>query len=125
MEPQLPTDAELEILCVLWRLERATVRQVHEALSAQRRIGYTTVLKLMQIMAEKGLVSRDESQRSHVYAPRVSESATQARLLDDLAGRAFDGSAARLVLRALSSRPASAAEIAAIRRILDEMEGRS
>jgi predicted transcriptional regulator len=115
-----PTDAELEILRVLWQQGPATVRQVHEALAATRDTGYTTTLKLMQIMADKGLVSRDESTRTHVYAARVSQEHTERQLVNDLVERAFGGSAAALVLRALSSRKTSDAELREIRRLIDE-----
>jgi predicted transcriptional regulator len=122
--PPRPTDAELSILRVLWRRGPSTVRDVHEELSRHNgTTGYTTILKLMQIMTEKGLVVRDESQRAHIYEPRYSEQRTQRQLLTDLADRAFGGSAARLVMQALSGRPATADELNAIRRLLDEMEG--
>lgn len=121
---QRPTDAELGILRVLWRLGPSTVREVTVALNAERDIGYTTALKLMQIMAEKGLVTRDERQRSHVYTARFGQGATQDLLVDDLARRAFDGSPARLALHALSERPASKEELDEIRRLLDELEAR-
>ena len=94
-----PTDAELEILRALWELGPATVRQVHEALSAYAGTGYTTTLKLMQIMADKGLVTRNESARTHVYDARVSQEHTQRQLVNDLVERAFGGSAAELVLQ--------------------------
>ena len=115
-----PTDAELGILRVLWRRGPSTVRQVHEELE---RTGYTTVLKLMQIMTEKGLVERDESQRAHVYVARLPEEQTLGQLVGDLLDRAFEGSSSRLVMRALESRPASREELAEIRRLLDVMEG--
>ena len=115
-----PTDAELGILRVLWRRGPSTVRQVHEELE---RTGYTTVLKLMQIMTEKGLVERDESQRAHVYVPRLPEEQTLGQLVGDLLDRAFEGSSSRLVMRALESRPATREELAEIRRMLDLMEG--
>ena len=115
-----PTDAELEILRVLWERGPATVRQVHEALASTRETGYTTTLKLMQIMADKGLVTRDESSRTHVYAARASQEHTQRQLLNDLVERAFGGSAAELVLRALSSHKTSEQELLEIRRLLDE-----
>ena len=115
-----PTDAELGILRVLWRRGPSTVRQVHEELE---RTGYTTVLKLMQIMTEKGLVERDESQRAHVYVARLPEEQTLGQLVGDLLDRAFEGSSSRLVMRALESRPATRAELAEIRRLLDTMEG--
>ena len=114
-----PTDAELAILRVLWERGPATVRQVHEAL-ADRETGYTTTLKLMQIMADKGLVTRDESARTHVYAARVSQEQTQRQLVNDLVDRAFGGSAAELVLRALSDARTSAEELREIRRLIDE-----
>ena len=118
-----PTDAELAILRVLWRLGPSTVRDVHAELSRRDAAGYTTVLKMLQIMTEKGLVTRDESQRAHVYAARLPEEETQSRLVRDLLDRAFEGSASRLVMRALAARPASAEERAEIRRLLDDLEG--
>jgi predicted transcriptional regulator len=123
--PPRPTEAELEILRVLWERGPSTVRQVHEALAVTRDTGYTTTLKLMQIMADKGLVTRDESSRTHIYAPRASQESTQRQLVTDLVARAFGGSAAELVLRALSSHTASDDELAEIRKIIDEeREGR-
>jgi predicted transcriptional regulator len=118
-----PTDAELAILRVLWSRGPSTVRQVHDALTEQRATGYTTALKLLQIMTEKGLVARDESDRSHVYRARLSEGETQRQLLDDLLGRAFGGSAAKLVMQALSGNKATPEELADIRRLLDEKQG--
>lgn len=115
-----PTDAELSILRALWRLGPSTVRQVHEALGEET--GYTTILKLMQIMAEKGLVTRDESERTHVYHARVPEEETQKQLVSDLLERAFSGSAKNLVMQALSAKRASARELTEIRKMLDEME---
>jgi len=119
----LPTDAELDILRVLWDRGASTVRQVHEALSASREVGYTTVLKLMQIMAEKGLVERDESQRSHVYRAAVPAERTQKQLVSDLMDRAFAGSTEQLVLQALASKRASKGELDQIRKLLDQLEG--
>jgi predicted transcriptional regulator len=113
-----PTDAELAILRVLWNRGPSTVRQVHEALADDRDTGYTTTLKLMQIMAEKGLVTRDESARTHVYQSSVSEQQTQGQLVADLVDRAFGGSAAALVMRALSTHPPSADELREIRRLI-------
>jgi predicted transcriptional regulator len=121
--PPRPTDAELSILRVLWQRGPSTVRDVHEELTQYNGTGYTTILKLMQIMTEKGLVVRDESQRAHIYEARYSEDRTQRQLLTDLTDRAFGGSAARLVMQALSGRRASADELTAIRRLLDQMEG--
>jgi predicted transcriptional regulator len=121
--PPRPTDAELSILSVLWRRGPSTVRDVHEELVRENATGYTTILKLLQIMTEKGLVVRDESQRAHVYEAAYSEQRTQSQLLTDLAERAFEGSAAKLVMQALSGRKTSAAELDQIRQLLDEMEG--
>lgn len=118
-----PTDAELAILNVLWQRGPSTVREVHEDLSRTNDTGYTTILKLLQIMIDKGLVIRDESQRAHVYAARESEQRTQRQLLGDLIDRAFGGSPAKLVMQALSGSKASAEELTAIRRMLEEMEG--
>lgn len=118
-----PTDAELDILNVLWELGASTVRDVHSVLSRSRDVGYTTVLKLMQIMWEKGLVVRDESQRSHIYKPKQREATTQKQLVRDLAQRAFGGSTEKLVMQALSSQKASPEELAEIRRMLDDLEG--
>lgn len=119
-KPQ-PTPAELEILRVLWRRGPSTVRDVHEGLPKARPVGYTTVLKLLQIMAEKRLVTRDESARSHVYAAAVSEETTQRRLVSDLLDRAFGGSAMGLVMQALAARPASAEELRQIRALIDTL----
>ena len=120
--PPRPTAAELDILRVLWTRGPSTVRDVHEALRHTHPAGYTTVLKLLQIMAGKGLVRRDETQRAHVYEARRPEEQTQRQLARDLLDRAFDGSASRLVLHALSGRKASAEELAEIRRMLDDIE---
>lgn len=118
-----PTDAELAILRVLWDRGASTVREVHDALSQTHDSGYTTVLKLLQIMTDKGLVVRDESQRAHVYETRLSEQRTQRQLIGDLMDRAFHGSPAKLVMQALSGRSASAEELNAIRALLDQLEG--
>jgi BlaI family penicillinase repressor len=127
--PHRPTEAELEILRVLWERGPSTVRQVHESLAIARETGYTTTLKLMQIMADKGLVSRDESSRTHIYAAKASQETTQRQLVKDLVERAFGGSAKELVLRALSSHKTSDAELQEIRRLIDEardpQEGRN
>jgi predicted transcriptional regulator len=117
-----PTDAELAILSVLWDEGPSTVREVHDALSATQDSGYTTVLKMLQIMTDKGLVVRDETNRAHVYSARLSQQKTQGQLLTDLMERAFGGSPARLVMQALSNRKASPEELTAIRNILNEME---
>lgn len=118
-----PTDAELAILRVLWLAGPSTVRDVHNALSSSQDTGYTTVLKILQIMTDKGLVVRDESERAHVYEARLSEQRTQRQLLSDLADRAFGGSPTRLAMQALSGRKATSAELSEIRALLDEMEG--
>ncbi len=118
-----PTGAELEILGVLWARGPSTVREVRDRLARGRDLGYTTVLKLLQIMAEKNLVLRDESERAHVYAARIPAEQTQRQLLGDLLERAFGGSAALLVQQALSSRKTSAEEISRIRAYLDVLEG--
>ena len=117
---QRPTEAELEILRVLWERGPSTVRQVHEVLAEERDTGYTTTLKLMQIMADKGLVTRDESSRTHVYTARSSQESTQRQLVNDLVERAFGGSAAELVLRALSSHKTSDDELQEIRNLIDD-----
>lgn len=118
-----PTDAELAILRVLWERGPSSVRDVHDALSGEQSTGYTTVLKLLQIMTEKGLVVRDESQRAHIYESRYSEQRTQRQLLTDLMERAFGGSPAKLVMQALASKRTSAEELEAIRDLLNRMEG--
>ncbi len=118
-----PTDAELAILSVLWERGPSTVREVHDALSRSHDTGYTTVLKLLQIMTDKGLVVRDESQRAHVYASRQSEQRTQRQLLGDLMDRAFGGSPAKLVMQALSGTKATAEDLAQIRQLLEQLEG--
>jgi BlaI family transcriptional regulator, penicillinase repressor len=120
--PPRPTDAELAILRVLWERGPSTVRQVHASLHAERATGYTTVLKLLQIMSEKGLVDRDDTDRTHVYTARLSEERTQRQLLQDLLDRAFGGSALKLVMQALSTKRASPEELAQIRQLLDERE---
>ena len=114
-----PTDAELAILRVLWTRGPSTVRQVHEALTRDRPAAYTTSLKLMQIMTDKGLLGRDESDRTHVYHPKLSEAQTQRQLIRDLLDRAFGGSSSKLVMQALATRRASARELSEIRQLLD------
>jgi predicted transcriptional regulator len=117
---QLPTEAELEILNILWSLGPSTVRDVHTA--SEKETGYTTVLKQMQVMAEKGLLTRSEQYRSHVYEARIAKEQTQRQLTRNLVQRAFDGSAKNLVLGALSSQKVTAKDRAEIRRMLDEYE---
>ena len=117
----LPTEAELEILNTLWTNGPSTVREVHTALK-ERQTGYTTVLKQMQVMAEKGLLERSERFRSHVYEVKIPKERTQQLLARNLLQRAFDGSAKNLMLGALSSQKISAKELAEIRRMLDQFE---
>lgn len=117
-----PTDAELEILCVLWSRGPSTVRAVHEVIAESKPTQYTTVLKQLQVMAEKGLVGRDEAQRSHVYRASRPREWTRQQLAGDLLQRAFEGSASELVMGALSSQRASKEELAELRRLLDEYE---
>lgn len=117
-----PTEAELAILRVLWERGPSTVREVTEHLQNERGTGYTTALKLMQIMTEKGLVARDESSRTHVYEAVATAENTQRQLVSDLLERAFGGSAQQLVMQALSSQRASKAELAEIRSLLDELD---
>jgi predicted transcriptional regulator len=114
-----PTDAELAILRVLWERGPSTVRQVHEVLGRDRQAAYTTALKLLQIMTEKGLVERDERDRTHVYRARLGEEQTQRQLVRDLVDRAFGGSAMKLVLQALATRRASPEELRDIRKAID------
>jgi predicted transcriptional regulator len=116
-----PTAGELEILQVLWESGPATVREVHDQLSGRRPVVYTTVLKLLQIMAEKRLVERDETARAHVYQARLTQDEARRRLVGDLLDRLFHGSAKQLVMQALSSRPATREELSEIRRLLDDL----
>jgi len=118
-----PTDRELTILSILWDKGPSTVRDVNETMNEDENTGYTTTLKLMQIMAEKGLVRRDDSQFKHVYRPALSEEKAQKQLVGDLLDRAFSGSAEKLVMRALSAKKVSAKELASIRKMLDDFEG--
>ncbi|HYT73206.1 MAG TPA: BlaI/MecI/CopY family transcriptional regulator [Vicinamibacterales bacterium] len=114
-----PTDAELAILRILWERGPSTVRQVHEILGRERQAAYTTALKMLQIMTEKGLVERDERDRTHIYRARLSEEQTQRQLLRDLLDRAFGGSSTKLVMQALATRRASAEELRDIRKAID------
>lgn len=116
----LPTDAELDILAALWRLGPSTVRDVHERLG--KASGYTTTLKQMQVMTEKGLLTRMERYRTHVYEAALPREATQSQIAGDMLQRAFDGSAKSLMLGALSAQPVSTEELKDIRRMLDEFE---
>jgi len=119
---QHPTDAELAILQVLWTRGGCTVRDVHDVLEPTAGVGYTTVLKMLQIMTDKGQVRRDETRRAHVYEASLSREQTQRGLVGDLLSRAFEGSAARLAMQALDSGRASPQEIAEIRQLLDSIE---
>ena len=119
-----PTDAELAILRVLWERGPSTVRQVHESMSRERPAAYTTALTMLQIMTEKGLVRRDESDRSHIYHARLTEEQTQRQLVRDLLDRAFGGSASKMVMQALATRRASAEELTEIRKLIDGRDGR-
>jgi len=118
-----PTEREVTILGILWDRGPSTVREVNRAMNRDKNTGYTTTLKLMQIMAEKGLVKRDESQRTHVYQANVAEERMQNQLVGDLLDKAFSGSAEKLVMRALSAKKVSAKELTKIRKMLDELEG--
>ena len=120
-----PSDAELAILRVLWRRGPSTVREVWEHVERAQPTGYTTVLKFLQIMAEKGLVTRDVSSKAHIYEAAVSEEVVQRNLLGDLLNRAFSGSAAKLVMRALTDNPSSNDELSEIRELIDKLEERS
>jgi predicted transcriptional regulator len=119
-----PTAAELEILDVLWQKKKATVREVHDEINARRPTAYTTVLKLMQIMLEKGLVRRDPQGKAHIYRPAQSQQQTQKRLVSDLLDKAFRGSALKLVQHVLETKPATADELAEIRRMINEAEAK-
>ena len=120
--PQKPTTSELEILRVLWERGPSTVREVHDAISVKKPLGYTTVLKLLQIMTTKGLVKRDEQERAHVYEAWQPAEKTKRQIAADMLQRVFDGSASELMLPALAERRSSKQEIAELRRLLDEYE---
>jgi predicted transcriptional regulator len=119
-----PTPAELEILDVLWDRKKATVREVFEEINKRRLTTYTTVLKFMQIMQEKGLVVRDEREKAHVYRPRHTQRETRNKLVGSLMEKAFRGSALSLVQHVLEAKPASREELDAIRKLIDEAEAR-
>ena len=120
--PQKPTASELEILRVLWARGPSTVRDVHEALSANKSLGYTTVLKLLQIMTAKGIVRRNETQRAHVYEAGLPAEQTKRQLAGDILQRVFEGSASQLMMHALAGKRTSQQEIEEIRHLLDEYE---
>ena len=113
-----PTEAELELLRILWEKEPATVRDIYDSLNLERPSGYTTVLKLLQIMTAKGLVMRDQSSRAHLYRSTISQDAMQSKIIKDLSVRLFSGSAAQLALHALAMEPASDSELEEIRALL-------
>ena len=117
-----PTEAELELLRILWEKQPATVREIYDALNEERASGYTTVLKMLQIMTVKGLVVRDETSRAHVYRSAISQDAMQSKILKDLSVRLFSGSAAQLALHALAMEPASAGELSEIRALLEKKQ---
>jgi BlaI family transcriptional regulator, penicillinase repressor len=121
-QTQKPTDSELEILGVLWQNGSSTVKAVNEILNEKREVGYTTTLKLLQIMYEKGLVERDENERSHVYKPKIKENEMQKVLLDKLLESAFNGSAANLVMQALGNSKTSKDELRQIREYINKIE---
>lgn len=118
-----PTEVELQILRALWERGSATVRQIHEAVSAEKGTNYSTTVKMLSVMLDKCLVRRDERARPHVYRAAATQQATQRRMLGDLIQKAYAGSAGSLVLQALSSKKASPEELVEIRRLLDELEG--
>jgi predicted transcriptional regulator len=117
-----PTESELEILQILWNKEKATVREVHEELSKTKDSGYTTTLKLLQIMFEKGLVKRDDSNKTHIYEPAISKQRTQKQFLDKMINTLFAGSSAQLVLQALGNQKASKDELDEIQKYLDNLK---
>jgi BlaI family transcriptional regulator, penicillinase repressor len=122
LTPQKPTASELEILRVLWRRGPSTVREVHEALSQKKSLGYTSVLKLLQIMTTKGTVRRNETQRAHVYEAGIPAEQTKRQIAGDVLQRVFEGSASQLMMHALAGRKTSTEEIDELRRLLDEHE---
>ena len=119
-----PSESELEILQVLWEAGPCTVQQVHENVVHRRQTGYTTVLKTMQLMLEKGLLRRDDSRRQHIYSAAVAENQTKRNIVRGVMDRVFAGSASSLLMHALSGRKSSASELKQIRAMLDELEGR-
>lgn len=123
--PRKPTASELEILRVLWERGPSTVREVHDALSENKSLGYTTVLKLLQIMTIKGTVRRNETQRAHVYEAVLPAELTKRQLAGDMLHRVFEGSASQLIMHALAGKKASREEIEEIRRLLDDYERKS
>lgn len=118
-----PTESEIEILAILWQQEKATVRTVHEELSKTKEAGYTTTLKLMQIMFEKGLVTRDDSNKTHVYKPAVTKEKTQKQFLNKMIESLFSGSSTELVLQALGNKP-SPEELDKIQQLIEELKAK-
>lgn len=119
---QHPTESELEILGVLWKYGPSTVRFVNDELNKNRKVGYTTTLKIMQIMHDKGLVSRDEKTKSHIYLPEIEENDLQKRLIDKILDTAFRGSVSKLIMQTLGSHKTSRQEMEEIRKLLDELD---
>jgi BlaI family transcriptional regulator, penicillinase repressor len=119
---QKPTDAEIEILAILWKHGVATVREIHEEINRHRQTAYTTTLKMLQIMTEKGLVGRDETNRAHVYRARLEREATERTFARELLQKVFGGSASQLVMRVLESKPSDERELAEIRKIIERAE---
>ena len=119
-----PNDVELDILRVVWKLKRCTVREVHEVLQSTRQSGHTTTLKMMQVMCEKGLLQRDDTQRPQVYSPAVPEEQTQRQIVGELIRKVFGGSTRKLMMHAVQSDAISQEEISEIRKLLDQLEGR-
>ncbi|MCS5490606.1 BlaI/MecI/CopY family transcriptional regulator [Algoriphagus limi] len=119
-----PTEAELEILSLLWEMKEASVRQIHERLSETKETGYTTTLKIMQIMHAKGMVTRDEKSRTHIYRAAIKQGDTQKSLLKNLMNSAFGGSAKSLVMQALGQEEPSKEELDEIRAFLDQLENK-
>jgi BlaI family transcriptional regulator, penicillinase repressor len=119
-----PTEGELELLRILWERGPSTVRDVHQEISAKRAVGYTSVLKLLQIMTEKGLVEREESGKAHVYRPAATQNETQDQLLRDISARLFAGSAAQLAMHALALEPVNDQELDALRRLIEQKRQR-
>lgn len=118
-----PTESELDILRILWEKGPSTVRLVNQTLNQQKETGYTTTLKLMQIMAQKGIVTRDETSRTHVYNPAIAQKNVQETLLNKLVDAAFSGSASQLVMQALGQGKASKAELEEIKKLIEQLEG--
>jgi predicted transcriptional regulator len=123
-KPIKPTESELEILQVLWEKNKATVREVHETLSEHKDSGYTTTLKLMQIMFEKGLVKRDDSNKTHIYQANVSKESTQKQMVGKMVNALFGGSATQLVMQALGNNKHSSSELEEIQKLLDNLKNK-